>query len=749
VLHPHPRAALLALGVLACAQAAGAAEEATPTFAITRAAGPIQVDGDLSDAGWSGALKVDTWYETNPGDNVPPSVRNVGYLTYDDRFFYAAFEFQDPEPGRIRAPLGDRDNVPSDTDYGGVILNPRHDKKTALLLLANPRGIQYDAVTDDASGEDSAPDFFWDSAARLTPQGWVLEMRIPFSSLRYPKADVQSWGILLYRNYPRAYRYQMFSSRLPRGSSCFICHSGSLTGLQGLPAGGALVVAPYVNASQTAAADGLGSPLENGRVRGDVGGDLKWTPGANTALDATVNPDFSQIESDEAQIGVNERFALFFPEKRPFFLEGVELFSTPLQAVYTRTITAPRWGVRGTGRLAGTTYTALLAEDGGGGSVILPGTEESDLADQEFRSTVGLARLRRDVGRSFVSLLLTDREVRGGGHNRVFGPDFQWRPGTADTVTGQLLWSRSLTPRRPDLAEEWTGARLSGHAADLWWQHSTKTVDWFGEYRDLADGFRADNGFVPQVGIRQAFGEAGYTFRPQGFLRRLRVFTFGERITDRGGLLLVRGVSVGTGMDGRFASFFRIRYANDRVRALGVVVPRQRVHYELRFTPTRAVSSIALLGFVGEEVDFANARTGRGANVTLQGTVRPTNHLELRLNAARRWLDVPPLPDAARRRRLFTAGVERVRATYTFTPRCFLRAVAQYVHNLQDPTLFTDEVDRKTGELGASLLFAYKLNWQTVLFVGYGDNRELLEDTDQLERADRQLFLKLSYAFQK
>jgi hypothetical protein len=739
----------IALNLAGAAGPAASADEAAPTFAITRTSGPIKVDGDLSDAGWSGVLKVDTWYETNPGDNVPPKVRNVGYLAYDDRYFYAAFEFQDPRPASIRAPLGDRDNVPGDTDYGGIIINPRNDKKTALLLLANPRGIQYDAVSDDSSGEDSAPDFFWDSAARLTPEGWVLEIRVPFSSLRYAKADVQSWGILLYRNYPRDYRYQMFSSRLPRGSSCFICHSGTVTGLQGLPAGGALVVAPYVNASQSATSgDGLGTPLRNESVRGDVGGDVKWTPGANTALDATVNPDFSQIESDVAQIGVNERFALFFSEKRPFFLEGVELFSTPIQAVYTRTITAPRWGVRGTGRLASTNYTALLVEDGGGGSVILPGPTGSTLADQDFRSFVALARLRRDIGRSFVSVLATDREVRGGGHNRVFGPDFQWRPGNDDTITGQLLLSRSATPRRPDLADEWTGTSLSGHAVDLWWNHTTRTVDWFGEYKDIGDGFRADNGFVPQVGYRQGFAEAGYTFRPQGFLRRLRVFSFGDYIADRQGDLLVRSISAGAGMDGRWASFLRLRYANDRLRTSDVVVPRQRVHYELRFTPVRTVS-MALLGFVGEEIDFANARTGRGANVTLEGTVRPTNHLELRLNAARRWLDVPRRPSDDTRERLFTAGVERVRATYTFTPRAFLRVVGQYVHNRQDPTLFTDEVDRRTATFGGSLLFAYKLNWQTVLFVGYGDNRELLEETDDLERADRQFFLKLSYAFQR
>jgi hypothetical protein len=210
---------------------ASPAEPERSVIAIRRAEGPITVDGDLSDPGWRGATKIETWYETNPGDNVPPKVKSVGYLTYDDHFLYAAFEFQDPNPTLIRAPYADRDNISSDTDYGGIILDPRHDGRTGLLLLANPRGIQYDAVSDDVSGiEDPSPDFFWESAGRITKEGWVLEMRVPFSSLRYPKADVQTWGIMLYRNYPRDYRYQIFSTRLPRGTPCFICNESQLTG---------------------------------------------------------------------------------------------------------------------------------------------------------------------------------------------------------------------------------------------------------------------------------------------------------------------------------------------------------------------------------------------------------------------------------------------------------------------------------------------------------------------------------------
>jgi len=749
VNQPQRVCTLAAAGLFLLSAAFLFADQAThgAEIRIRRAAGPIKVDGDLSDPGWTDAVKITTWYETNPGDNVEPKVKNLGYLTYDDKYLYAAFDFTDPDPSKIRAPFGDRDNVPSYTDYGGIILDTRNDGKTGILLLANPRGIQYDAVTDDTTGsEDSSPDFYWDSVGKITKDGWVLEMRVPFSSLRYPRGDPQTWAILLYRNYPRGFRYQMFSAKLPRGGNCFVCRSNVLAGLEGLPAGGRLIVAPYVTGKEQGEPRGdFGTGFVNKPVRVDGGGDVKWTPNENTALDGTINPDFSQIESDVAQISANQRFALFYPEKRPFFLEGIELFSTPVQVVYTRTITSPRWGGRATGKLGQTAYTVLVTQDRGGGQVILPGPTGSSFADQDFRSIVAIGRVRHDIGRSFVSFLGTDREVEGGGHNRVLGPDFQWRATPNDTVTGQLLFSHSKTPDRPDLAAEWNGRTLSGHAGDIWYSHSSPTWDWFTEYKDYSEGFRADDGFVPQVGYRENYGEVGYTFRPTGLVSRLRTYLIADYQAGRDSQLIFRQISPGIGMDGVLSSFTRIRWAHDKVRAGDRTFDREQLVYTIQFTPSRTFSLISLDGFVGQDVDFANSRRGTGANVTAVLAVRPTIHLELRFDGGWRWLNVTA--EDGRRGRLFTAQFERLRATYTFTARSYLRVIGQYVRTERDPSLYRSPVSKLDGSFTGSVLFAYKLNWQTVCFVGYGDNRTLTE-TDQLLRANRQFFLKLSYAFQ-
>lgn len=188
----------LMVAVNTAAQSALAGE----TIRISRAAGAITVDGDLSDEGWRDATRVVTWFEVSPGDNTEPAVKSVGYLAYDNRFLYVGFDFEDPNPSAIRSPLGDHDNVSGDShDMAGIFIDALNSGRTANEFFINARNVQYDAVTDDASGENGAPDYFWDSATKITPRGWTAEMRIPFSSLRYQNTDPQTWGVILFRNF--------------------------------------------------------------------------------------------------------------------------------------------------------------------------------------------------------------------------------------------------------------------------------------------------------------------------------------------------------------------------------------------------------------------------------------------------------------------------------------------------------------------------------------------------------------------
>ena len=722
--------------------------EARETWALPRGHGPVAVDGDLSDPAWRDALVVDTFYDTTFGDNRKPGVRTVARLMYDDRHLYLAVECDDPDPRKIRAPYVDRDNVFGDQDNFSFFIDPHGDRRTAQEFRVNPRGIQGDAIYYDANGnEDFAPDFYYATAARITGRGWTAEIRIPFSSLRYPKTDPQTWGLLLSRNYPRDYRRLLYSSPLPRNSNCLLCHSFELTGLGGLPSSQHVVLAPYASGQRVDAATAPGGSLENGALDGEAGLDVKWAPSTATALDATINPDFSQVEADVAQIAVNNRFALFYPEKRPFFLEGVDLFDTPIPAVYTRTITSPRWGGRATGKVGGTSYTLLAAEDRGGGSVILPGPTGSSLAPQDYRSLVGIGRARHELGSSFVGALYTGREIDGGGYNRVIGPDFQWRPGRVDVVSGQLLWSETETPNRPDLAAEWDGSRLSGHALYAYWAHTPEKWDTFVRYRDLGEGFRADQGFVPQVGYRRSDGQARLTFFPgQGALTQLRPYVFGVYETNRANDLIDRRYGGGFEFVGKhnLQGVFGVIAA--RVLTGTQLLDRTFVPFSFRVDPSRWLTQVSLTGEVGQDIDIVNVRVGRGGNLRANVVLRPSPHLTLDLLSSWSWLDVTK--DEGGQGRLFSAQVERVKLVYNFSAQLYVRLIGEYVQERRDPDLYLVRVDAFSGAFSGSALLAYRLNWQTALFAGYGDDREELVP-GRLVPHSRQLFVKLSYALQR
>lgn len=738
----------IALLAVLCACGLAAEQGTSPsTIHLARISSPIRVDGDLSDAGWAEATVIETFYEINPGDNVVPPVKTVARIGYDDLFFYASFWCEDPDPGKIRAPYVDRDGITDDQDYVGILLDVENQRHAAIDFWIGPTGIQADSVFYEGTfNEDFGPDYFWQSAGRIVSGGWTAEVAIPLASLRYPKKDPQDWALMLYRIYPRDFNHQIYNVPVPRGSSCFLCQSATVEGISGLPQGDHYVVAPYAAGSSTKTYPGTPGFAGDGLVtKGKLGLDAKWLPDPNTVIDATVNPDFSQVESDVAQIGVNERFALFYPEKRPFFLEHIDLLQTPIQAVYTRTITSPLWGARLTGKAGGTGFSALAAEDRGGGTVIIPGPVFSDTAPQDFHSLVGIARVRQDLGASFGGLLATGRSIQGGGYNAVVGGDFQWRPNEADVVTGQYLYSFTRNPVRPELYAGWIGQRLSGFGWTAQWMHSTRGVEWSISHTDFANGFRDDEGFVPQVGYREENGTIDYRFYPTGFLSRLRPLAGADYVTARDGTLISRRSFPGLAFQGRWGMRGELDYNFEAVRIDGQTLDFNRLAFSLALSPSRIVPSVSISGNAGEQPDVSNVRVGKGGAVRLAAIVRPTDHLGLDMRAERRWIDETVNGTSGR---LFTADIARVKATYVFNSRVLVRLIGQYIETRRDPSLWIAPVTARDGAFAGSALFSYKLNWQTVLFIGYGDNRTL-EDSGAWMRANREAFLKVSYAFQR
>ncbi len=742
---------LRALAVLAvlCAPRLLAEDPVPPTLGLPRITGPIRVDGDLSDPAWNEALVIDTFYEFQPGDGTVPPVRTIARVGRDDKYFYASFWCEEPDISKIRAPFVDRDGVTDQQDYVGILLDVDNARRSAVDFWINPRGIQTDSMLNESPfGEDTAPDWFWQSVGKVGKDSWTVEVAIPLSSLRYPKKDPQDWALMVYRVWPREFNYQFYSVRMPRGSSCFLCWSATLQGIAGLPQGMHYVLAPFAAGfSDTvyppAPPDG-GVSEKDTVTKGELGLDFKWLPDAGTIVDATINPDFSQVESDVVQIGVNERFALFYPEKRPFFLEQVDLLQTPIQAIYTRTITDPLWGARLTSRAGSTSYTVLATNDRGGGTVIIPGPVFSDVAPQDFTSYVGIGRARNDIGKSFVGAVATARVAEGGAYNYVFGGDFQWRPNDADLVTGQYLYSFSRLPDRPDLSPHWLGQKISGFGLTGNWTHTTEHWDWFLQYDDFATGFRADDGFVPQVGYDQETWGGGYRIYPTGFFSRVRLLTGGNYATERDGSIISRRVFPGVGFQAMGGWRAEFDYNFESVAIDGTTLDFDRFVWTMTASPSGFLPVVGLSGNYGQQPDVENARVGRGGDVLVTALLRPTDHLGLDVRLERRWIDETV---DGRAGRLFTADVARLKAVYVFNSRMLLRLIGQYQDLRRDPSLWVGPVAAREGGFAGSALFSYKLNWQSVLFVGYGDGRALQED-GALARAGTQFFVKISYAFQ-
>lgn len=737
-------------GLLLSLLTSSLAAQAPPPIAIKRTSAPVHLDGALNDAAWQDAAVIDTFFETSPGDNIPAKVKTVAYLMYDARYFYIGVRADDPEPRRIRAPFVDRDGVIGTDDNIAIFLDTRNDKRSAIELRVNPRGIQADGIFNDANGsEDFSPDFYYDTAATIGDTGWSAEFRIPFSSLRYGSDAVQTWNILVWRNYPRDFRYAFHSAPLPRGSNCIICHTHAITGFTDLPRASHLVAAPYVTAQRQELAtfddEGNLGPLGDAGFKSDLGADLKWTPGANDTVDVTINPDFSQIEADVPQIAVNTRFALFYPEKRPFFLEGFDLFDTPLQIAYTRTIVDPRAGVRATGKRGATAYTLLVTEDRGGGDTIIPGPTFSGSAPQVFKSYATIGRVRHDIGSSFVGAVLTSREIDGGGHNRVFGPDGQWRPNDSDALTAQFLVSDTTNPRLPLVDPDWNGESARSHAFTAEFDRQKRGYDWSLSGRDVGDGFRADLGFIPQNGYRELAAFFGLRYYPEGKVRFFRPSIGVTQQRDRDDDTIYESVSLGVnGFGVKNTQFSALFYPKETILVGDRLLEQTYGRVFVQFDPSRRIPRITLDTRFGEQIDFGGANVGNGAYLGLSTTVRPHDRLDLQFTVNREWLDVESS-------RLYTADVQRIRGQYSFSAKSLVRVIAQYV----DAELGNDFHDG--GFLG-SVLYSYKLNWQTVLFVGFGDERALVSgvvNDDQptqtvrttLEPTGRTLFFKVSYAF--
>lgn len=526
----------LALCAATClATAAQANDDDAMHAARLRAGERIVLDGTLSHPAWQRAPAFERSHEIDPVRGRTPIHAMRVQVLYDAQAMYVGVTALDPEPQRIRAPLVRHDLVNRTQDFVVLYIDPVGERKAAQFFRVGASGSTADGLHTAANdAEDFAPDFDFDSAVSRHAQGYTVVMRVPFASLRYTAARERVWRIMVGRRIPREDVTLTLTVPLPREALSFIDLMQPLRGFEPPVEHGFLQLRPTLTLRRTDERR-FGEPRRaDNELKLSL--DAKWRPLPELVLDATLNPDFAQVALDTPQLSRNTRFALFLAEKRPFFLESSDLLVSPTDALYTRSVSDPRWGLRGTWRGERASGMAMGLHDKGGGLTILPGTYFTDFAAQPANDTL-MSRAQLHLGRVTLGGIAGGRRYRdeagdSAGENAVAGADLQWLITDSLRVKAQAM--RSHTTAHPDvLGQLRKGRAQQGGMATVGLYGRTDRSETDIAYTESSDDFRNDVGFVAQNGMRKLFARQTLQWFQRGPFNIVEAFVEAERIEDR------------------------------------------------------------------------------------------------------------------------------------------------------------------------------------------------------------------------
>ncbi|HVK32385.1 MAG TPA: DUF5916 domain-containing protein [Burkholderiaceae bacterium] len=603
----------------------------------------IALDGRLDEPAWQRAPLHDRFVQFLPLDRQPPPAgyrTTVQVLAERDALVLGIRAF-DPAPHEIRAPLTRRDQVKRDQDFVAVLLDAVGDRRAAQFVRVNAAGVLTDGMYIAAGdSEDYAPDFDVDAAVQRLPDGYSVELRLPFIALRYPHDGGAPWRLMVARSVPRASSTLLLSAPLTKDGMSFIAEAQVIEGLEAVAerarAQSLLWFRPELTLRGTRER-AAGQPTRRDEEV-SLGAEFKWRPRADWVVDATLNPDFSQVELDAPQLAGNTRFALSVPEKRPFFLESTDVIDQPLAGFYSRSVTDPRYGLRATWRAPKADATALTLRDEGGGLVLRPGPFGTALYAQDGRSQATLLRARRHEGDVTAGVLLSDRDYAERGRNSVAGVDLYWSPNAQDQLRARVLGSRNSATFDAQGAAE-AGPVERGHWIELRWNR--RNNDWIVnlDLDDLSPRFRNDNGFVEQTGVRRIeaevvrrWGEA----RALGYdAHEFETYVWTEQVVTRrdatagidGGRMVARRWHPGIWFAGPLNSegWAQVKLDAERVRPDGRLHATRGAAAQFGFNPASWIPRATVELNVGDMVDVEADRVGRGIDgfveVILRGSL--------------------------------------------------------------------------------------------------------------------------------
>lgn len=750
---------------------------------LPRIEAQARVDGALDDPVWSRAARLSGFTQFSPVDGLPAEQPTEVLVWYSPTALYFGVR-AGAAPGSVRAHLGDRDRGIIPDDYIEIQIGTFNDGRQVFVFGANPLGIQADgtliegnarATTSNAERPvreqaDLSPDFVWDSKGRVTEAGYEIEIRIPFRSLRYQRQDPQTWTLQIIRKSAASGREDTWAPAR-RAAASFVAQAGRLRGLTKLRRGLVLELNPVVTSTVEGTRPAEGEPWRYTGGAPEVGGNLRWGVSNDATLNGTVEPDFSQVEADASQITADPRSALYYQEKRPFFLDGIEYFSTPLETIYTRRIVAPIAAVKVTGRSLGTNFGLLSAVDDRGFSA------------NDHNPIYNLVRIQRDLGaQSRIGLAYTDR-VEGGDYNRVGQVDSRLLFGGIYNLSASAALSRTRTAGVVTTAPAWS----------LGFARTGRTLGVQSSFRGIDPDFQARSGFISRGDIAQVQVSPSLTWygKRGAFLERFTATVTGDWLWAYDDLFAGReslerkyhfsatwalrgGWVIRTSLLAESFSYDPRLYADYAIARPGpggvdtipyndLGLPALSNLDYLVNVSSPLVHGFQLSGFMiyGRDENFfewAPANIWYG-NLTLG--FRPTDQLRvdgsLALRSYRRRTDGTLAGDTY---------IPRLKTEYQVTRAIFLRLVGEYNADRRDdlrddgrsnaPLLIRDAAGvyqralaTRTNAFRVDWLFSYQPSPGTVFFLGYGSS--LSEDQafrfSGLRRSSDGFFTKLSYLF--
>jgi hypothetical protein len=679
---------------------------------------PPRIDGRLDDEFWTGAVVLDSFTQYEPREGAAPSEQTTAYIGYDRQNLYIGIRCFDSNPKAVRACLTRRDKVMGD-DEVTVYLDTFNDKKQAFAFLVNPCGVQSDGIYNETqrrhrgggfSRIDKNWDTFFHSDAVIDDLGYSVELSIPFKSIRFPDSPTQVWGLQIQRNIRRK-NEEIYWYPRSRNVNGFLVQAGQLQ-IQGkLEQGRNFEILPEMT----------GLKQGGGRIDPEIGLNLKYGITSNLTTDFAVNPDFSQIEADIPQIEVNQRYATYYPEKRPFFLEGKDIFDTPIELVYTRNITTPIWGGKLTGKVGGTTLGFLSAYDQAPTDIALPGARE----EQEWpRGFVNIVRLKQDVYQeSYVGAIFTDKETGEdwssitGNYNRVGGVDGHLKLGRFNRFTFQIVGSSSKVD---GLQAELVPAMQF----DL--NHSSRRWSLSASYSHLPPDFVSSTGFIRRTDIRQFQTRLGYNILPMNdIIVDIRPSLEYRRAYDFAGILTDDEIRLGWFISGWRGTTLWGGYTYEMERYEGIDFKRKGVMIRLGSEPLAWLNGSLDVSF-GDSIYYEeNPYLGYKVSYGAMLIFRPFTNLSLFYKYDNDTFWKTRGGDLE-----YRINIISQRITWQLNRHLALRLISDY-----------NDYD---GDLFNSLLLSYQLNPGTVFYVGMNDSR--LKDESGIFRNDGTLyFVKFSY----